>query len=432
MNKHILTKFLLFFGLYTFFSCEQHHIFFTISREPPPQNALIRGSPTNIVVFNGNMYVASDKLFRYNGTRWSAYWEPPENERITALAATNDYLYILSIADDAENRRILSSLRRAGSDGHISHVQASAEGDYALLQGIFADPSSSRLFASAKHTNSDLYAIKFLDSNADPAWITLRENTAKLSGAIYHDDFHYLSTSTRGTASSNDTNGGIFRITESEIAAGENIPVTHLPDSSAIIGGFSRNYNRVFMGMIKLEDGMIIAVEQEGGTIFQVQRDSFIRLMHNAPHVNTAMALNINNAGALGNITATGAIALWEGEHGDPNNPDNIITSKALVVGLQERLNINSHNFGYVEFELQANGSLARNIVRQDPPRITVHYDSDRYRATIEKHPIMHLLQTPRSIDPNMTFFASTQNEGLWSYRNLVDYGGWQWNAETE
>jgi hypothetical protein len=63
-------------------------------------------------------------------------------------------------------------------------------------------------------------------------------------------------------------------------------------------------------------------------------------------------------------------------------------------------------------------------------PDITVDGNTDRYTATIGKHPINHLFQTPNNIDPRMTFFASTQTAGLWSYRDRT--GGWQWNAEGE
>jgi len=61
-------------------------------------------------------------------------------------------------------------------------------------------------------------------------------------------------------------------------------------------------------------------------------------------------------------------------------------------------------------------------------PSITVNGLTDRYTATIGKHPLNYMYQASDKIDDNMTFFASTQAAGLWSYRNRG--GGWQWNAE--
>jgi hypothetical protein len=126
---------------------------------------------------------------------------------------------------------------------------------------------------------------------------------------------------------------------------------------------------------------------------------------------------------------STGALALWE-NYLDPNE-------KLLIAGIQGGLSstfTSSYTHGYVEFELRPeDGSLNINALRHDPGKlksIIVDLDQDRYTATIGKQPINSLFQAPQGVDSDMTFFASTQTAGLWSYRNRVANGGWQWNAE--
>jgi hypothetical protein len=110
---------------------------------------------------------------------------------------------------------------------------------------------------------------------------------------------------------------------------------------------------------------------------------------------------------------ATGALALWK-------NSDE--TQTLIIAGIQGSLfnTTASYPNGYVEFVWKADGTVDRN----NTDNMMSVYD-DSYTATIGKHPINHLFQAEDGI-----FFASTQAHGLWSYRNRVENGGWQWNYE--
>jgi hypothetical protein len=109
---------------------------------------------------------------------------------------------------------------------------------------------------------------------------------------------------------------------------------------------------------------------------------------------------------------------LIAGIQGGLYNPTNTTTSSS------------SYTHGYVEFDLNPNGSFNTSSPRRDSNRLETVDNSDRYTTSLGKHPINHLFQTPVNIDENRTFFASTQTAGLWSYRDRPDNGGWQWNAE--
>ena len=182
----------------------------------------------------------------------------------------------------------------------------------------------------------------------------------------------------------------------------------------------NNNKNRMFMGMIKLENDMIIAIERSGGALYEVKDDYYSRI----EYTGTESSATWIESGKY----STGALALWEENVTPPPG------KKMLIAGVQGSLyntTTSSYSHGYVEFELDEFGSLKTDVVRSDPPVITVDNYTDRYTATIGKHPINHLFQAPNTIDANMTFFASTQTAGLWSYRNRVDSGGPQWNAEN-
>ena len=70
------------------------------------------------------------------------------------------------------------------------------------------------------------------------------------------------------------------------------------------------------------------------------------------------------------------------------------------------------------------------SVMFLNPEQFSASNDGSRYRTSLGRLPVGHLFQAPLALDADMTFFASTQSSGLWSYRNREEGGGWQWNAE--
>jgi hypothetical protein len=410
----------------TVVSCNQGPIFFTISKETPPLKPLINGSPTNMVVFDRGsgpaLYVASGRLYWYRAGGWDSS-DPPEG-KIIALAATARYLYALCINDP----RVDTSLWRVGTAATDTWERVALEPGYPLIQSIHADSGPGlpgRLFAGARQRNNtrEVYAVLYVDdSGSVPVLKILKPETSILSGAVCREDddtyetYHYLST----------TGGGVFRVAETDLADGTFTEVTPLSDES----DGTKNDSRHFMGMIKLKDNTIIAIERglstlperERGALYEISGGS-LKQMKN-PSTGEVIA-----AGRY----ATGALALWEGT--DPLDAQGNIN--LLVAGIQGGLyntTTTSYTYGYVEFDLNEDGSLnidatPRGQGSGQAPLKSVA-DTNRYTASIGKHSINHLFQAPLEIDANMTFFASTQIAGLWSYRHRED-GGDQWNAEN-
>ena len=418
-------------------SCSQDPIFYIISRETALQKPLVQGSPTNIVVFEREyplvsepetegepepepvltarvpiMFVASGRIHWYakselgaGDSRWNAdeYKIVQPGGRIIALAATNEHLYALCMTGHGVN----TNLKRLGHDGTETEWEeiVSEVANYPFIQSIYADPSVNRLFAGARINNKERSEFAFLYLADDSTLKLLKDETSMISGAVYRDDgFHYLSS----------IGSGIFQISEADLAAGTTTGILQLEDVSDLKDSDKHN-NRTIMGIIKLEDAAqtIIAVERNGGAFYDVQNGSLARIQYSGENSTWI------ETGKL----ATGVLALWTNGSRD-----------VLVAGIQGGLYntvSSSYTHGYVEFDLDSAGSLDITVPRRDPGRLVTVEDNDRYTATIGKHPLNDLFQAPLSVDDNMTFFASTQNAGLWSYRDRPKIGGLQWNAET-
>jgi hypothetical protein len=139
---------------------------------------------------------------------------------------------------------------------------------------------------------------------------------------------------------------------------------------------------------------------------------------------------------------ATGALTIW-------TNPDNE-NERLLLAGRQDTHAASvdtGYTYGYLELELDAAGSSGiKDKSEFEEPGIrdvssVDKGDNERYKSTIGKHPVKFLFQAPESVDPpekdnlgsilypGMTLFASTQQNGVWSYRERD--GMKQWNAEN-
>ena len=411
MIKKFLRKTTVLFVLALVLSCSQDPIFFTIKEEPIPVKPRITGSPTNMVLFTRGsvtlMYVASGNLHWYAGTDWDSqeYGIPQPGDKVIGLAATSEYLYALCIIDTG----ITTVLRRLGKTGGWQNVPI-ADSSYTLIQSIYTVTAGSTqmLFAGAMNNSGRDFGVLYLDDASDNPVLKLingLSDTLMLSGAASRNEgsgtVYFLSTKGRG----------VYAISETELTAG--MPARQLGETE----------NQMFMGMIQLDyNGPIILIERNGGAFFEAREYGLRQLKY-------------SNGTAVSGATskyATGALGVWT----NINNKSQKILIAGIQGGLFSSTTSTSYSHGYVEIELDssynrdAEGWLVLYNTRSINPDITVGGNTDRYTATIGKHPVNHFFQTPESIDSNMTFFASTQTAGLWSYRDRK--GGPQWNAEGE
>jgi hypothetical protein len=446
IKKNFFYKTAILSGLLMVFSCSQDPIFYKVSTETVPIPPLIPGAPTNMVVFNREypdpddgtrtisvpiMYVASGSVHWYTKTeRGTGEWDmdeyfiphPKPGDKVIDLAATDKHLYALSISASG----VTTTLRRIGTAANDTWedilIDESDGNQYKSIQSIYAD--KDRLFAGAiNNNNGNDFGLLYLD---DTTLKLLEGDTGMLSGAARLGAFHYLCT--RGK--------GVFKVALDMSSVEQLMEFQLKQDEEGNSSYELAERNCLFMGMIQLDntDRSIIVIERNRGTLFEVQETGFrqIRYQDNGEAVATGKY-------------ATGALAFWQEILRDENEdplPLQPGYRKMLIAGIQGGLfssttTSSSYTHGYMEFDLDndldklkgSDGWLVFISHNNISPDITVDTHTDRYSATIGKHPINHMYQVQNEIDNQMIFFASTQTAGLWSYRNRDD--GLQWNAEN-
>jgi hypothetical protein len=427
MKLAILKKPLLLLAITVFAaSCNQDPIFHTIFREVKPLEARIKGTPTAMAVFSRAsgtaLYVASGKeIYWYvntNNTDPKKCWDGDRGRvpkqpggTITSLAATDEYLYALCMADP--NTRAMSLNRIGKSDNSWSPVGFGSDAaSHPVLQSIYS--AGNLLFiASASDSDKDKapsYAVLYV-SDTDTQIKSLGKDLYYLNGAAFDGDDHYY-------LSANDminSVGGIYGIPKTSFAGTPSLTTLTNSDSS------STNESPVFRGIISLEDsgaarpGTVLAMDRSGA-LYSVGSGKFTYL---------------NKMTSIDSMKFTGALALWSDKNASEWTTPGATPKPAwLLAGIasMDTSITTGYSNGYREFDLlRGNYSDSSFYQPGDAPGSTVH-DHERYLATLDKYCINSIFQAPKTLDPEMTLFASTQLNGLWSYR-LRD-GEWQWNAE--
>jgi len=375
MKKQFLFKIFLAAVILTFGACDNKPIFYDISLEEKKLEPKIKGSPTNFVVFNGYMYVASGtEVYRYRGTSDKGIWEEtrPGAGNIFAIAAA-DKLYALCAG--SSNRKVL----RVSDDGNKWN-NAEGLGRNLIINTVYA--ANGQLFIGTGKTGSYSILLYGGDSTRELA----KTENKMLNGAAYHDGFYYLSTKDMIS----EDGGCIYGIEESNLSSET---TAQLLDKSS---------NRPFVGIINTGNGVLAIIRS--GALHAVTPDS----------VNQVSGVLVDNR------LATGALAVWE------NNG-----SRLLLAGRQDSISKSGYSHGYIEVGIDIDGAIIGNFDEPGKNDLSTMNkgDNGRYGSLIGKYSINHIFQAPKDIDDNMTLFISTQKDGVWSYRNRN--GDWSWNAEN-
>jgi len=175
----------------------------------------------------------------------------------------------------------------------------------------------------------------------------------------------------------------------------------------------SNTTSKEFIGIINLENSK--------KTLVSITRDCKLYTINAASASETASF----DDGRL----ATGALAVYRDK--TTNKPI------LLLAGRQDSLKYTTdsgYTYGYLEIEISDTGVKGSKFSEPGINNISsVFKDKDggnaQYKSSIGKYPVNYIFHVPRGTDTNMPLFASTQKNGVWSYR-YVD-GKWQWNAET-
>ncbi|MDR0320070.1 MAG: hypothetical protein LBI28_01070 [Treponema sp.] len=388
MKKTFFTSLIFVLVIFLFSACDDP-VFFRVSQAQKIRDAFIGGSPTNFVVFKKVMYVASGKsMYKYekndqDKAEWKR-WGETFNDKIVSLAVTEEYLYALLLGNSGS-----AKVRRYTLDNDNNVTDRT---DVALtdVQSIYS--AGNVLFIcvriyinSHKTNNSYYYSIYHLqDGSISPTlFSTDKDFKAVLNGAAFDGTNYYLCTNTAGIFYANDPPGNTL---------------TSVDGSS--VG---------FTGIITLDDDTVVAISR-GGTLYKITTDEI-----------TSISSFSNSSHRSNN----GSLAILRNSDGD---------SILLLAGRQESLTYSTtagYTYGYLELQLdETTGGIKDGASFTDPGRgeVSSIQSYDTYVSSLGKNPVNHIIQAPYEIDEEMTLFASTQQYGVWSYRERN--GKMEWNAE--
>jgi hypothetical protein len=351
-------------------------VFYTVSREVQPRDPVISGGPANILVFDKYkaLYTASGiNIYTYTVTSGWKRADSQPGGMITHLAASRSYLYALGE----------SGIKRSSTgNGGWEQLGTADKSDY-KFQSMYG-AGGVILIGAENEDNFKVYYIDENETNKEAAIKILLDKSGELCGAAGSGGWCYFITKKIGAYRTANPALGVDPI------AGSN--------------------NIEFSGIINLEDA--------SGTIISIAREGSLYTLGNS----VSASVEKKTGSFESDYKSTGALAIWR----NSSNPYPVL----LLAGRQNSLNSSSatsYNYGYLEIELNS-GGIAGSTFREPGTYPSTVDDNDRFKSTIGKEPVNYLIQTPKEIDPEMTLFASTQKNGLWSYKVRDNIP--QWNAE--
>jgi len=378
MKVYLLKLLTLFLVICSFDSCSDP-IFHMVTQETPLIKPLIDGSPTNFAIFNNEMYVATGKkIFKYSGNKWST-WKILD-DFVLDLASTSNSLYMLYINDKS------GRIRRYDNSGNYTEEVNLSDN----VQSIYT--LDNILFACVRNNNTTYTVFYRKEGDVNfkeiPIKISDTEPLNYIFNGVASDGIYYYLC----------TFSGIFYVEISNIDSSFVLPIKDKDDK--IITGF--------MGIINLNPNCVAAITKNG-VLYEI--------------TNTTATEKIRFRDSR---YSTGALALWK----DKNNP----TKTLFLIGRREDYysTTSAYSNGYVEIELDSTDNIPSGAGFTEPGKNSFSSISgyERYVSSLGKKLINFFIQTPVSIDPEMTLFASTQKDGVWSYRDHNDGEGVTWNAE--
>jgi len=411
MNGYLLKLLTLFLIIFYLGSCSDP-IFYTVTQETPLVKPLIDGSPSNFAKFNNEIYVATGKkIFKYGKSADSSKceWSRVKNlddEKlggyVVRLAATDNSLYALYLSDSSSNSfgEIKYTFYLDGVDEKGKPIIKNGKGissyNQQFIQSIFTPENTNVMFICARKSDNT-YTIYYLDED-DPSF-EINDPFASvkeiidfnlyfvLNGVAFDGKYYYLCSKS-----------GIFYMEKDKI------------DSPSELKDEDDKTITEFTGIINLDPNHIAAITYNGGDLYEIN------------DAKIAYKASFNDS-----RYSTGSIAIWN----DKDDP----TKRLLLVGREEYYysTTSGYSNGYVEIEIDTNtGGIKEgaefSVPGKNPLSSIDNYD--RYVSSLGKKIIKHFIQVPADIDPNMTLFASTQKDGVWSYRDHNDGEGITWNAE--
>jgi hypothetical protein len=368
--KRILMNIALAASILLLFSCNQSPLFYNISKETPPKDPVVAGTPSNIVYFTGSgkLYVANGRIWEYDGITWKQTAGQPSGDfkEVAATTGTGAALYALSV----EGTGSTSTKLWKNIDGTTWTLVTNNTG-YPILGGIFG--ASDTLFAGARNSDTSQAAVLYDHSGTlmtalGPVPIS-DAVPGTLVGAVQMGDNYYLAVSGKGV---------------------------YAADSTANFGS---------------------AAPISGTTDTKYKLNGLIALTSKVVAVGSGGYMLAGNSGSFNEVSGasdtsypyTGALVVWTSG-----------TDTLLLAGRR----YSTYTNGYWEVTLSG-GDLPGTVTMNKPGAgsPTTVADTATYEQSLGQKVITALYQAPGGA-LGSALFASTLKDGLWAYRNNA------WNAE--
>jgi hypothetical protein len=351
------------------------------------------------------LYVASGSaLWQYTRPgskkgKWRKTSKQPGG-RILQIASTEDSLYALCYDNkDLNNKTIKKITKKGGSWAKVNVDTA----NYNIIQNIFS--AGDTLFISAametKEKNDILYFIFYITDSGEEG----RLGDGEIKGAVYDGTDFFICTITEREIKNKDTTfSNIIRIDGNTMEIKKTI----------------EKENIIFMNIIDLKDNnnTIVSITREGKSGKEA-RNGKIYTVNKTENTVSEYDSRIS----FGNRFPTGALALYQSDS----------NKRLLLAGRQDLLQYTTdsgYTYGYLELEIGDKGIVSSKFKEPGDKAPSTVSDYELFKTTIGKYPVNYIIQTPENIDKDRTLFASTQKNGVWSYRKRD--GKWQWNAEEK
>jgi hypothetical protein len=422
MKNNIIKFFILTAAIVLTLGSCYDAIFHTISDESLPKEPLIKGGPTGFAVFKYKyrneenkdiekpyLYVASGtNLYRYREDEGWKMTDSPGG-RIIQIASTNEYLYALCINDDNDSTGRIKQYKYNGKSWEWNDLGGNVL-NYNAVHYIFG-AGNTVFIGAAYHKDVDsspyaiTYTILYIDDESARTTQELKlyndegedlNVTGLITGASY-DGVNYFICTRNGS--------GVFCVDKDFSAEAK------LLENSQKSGATTLS----FAGIIYDELSGRHFIISRSGYLYSVKDETF--------EEETGVFLSYR--------MSTGAMAIWR-------EKDSTDATRFLLTGRQDSLVYSTdsgYTYGYLEVQLDKDGvKTGSNFNEPGVMPVTSLKDgaNGRYKTSIGTHPVTAIIQTPPSIDKEMTLFASTHKNGVWSYRERKSGStvSWEWNGE--
>jgi hypothetical protein len=361
--------------------CNQDSIFSYISEEAAPTKAKIKGSPSKIVkaTVDGKerLYVANGRIWECEAESPAASWSRiagPEGYVVDIASTSDGVLYALAIDNTATE-----VWKKDGTGWAI----VALPGDYRFIQNIFS--AGDILFATGgKRAGGDYeYAILYYKQQDSGFTVSEPLGKATLRGAGKVGPNYYLAT----------LGNGIYKDSGDLVFKAE----TATPPIPAAIAGFLQ---------VKTDSKEAIIGIGRGGLLVYID----------------ASGITVDSTSLGG--TYTGALFLTDIPKEEQDGFENL-----LLLGYQG--SNSSYEHGYMELQFNSDTGTHQGTRRIPGENQPSSISGDRqYDSSLRRYPANAFWVLPiKEGAAHSVIFASTSNQGLYSYRNRSD-GGWQWNHE--